>query len=91
MTDHHDFHTMPAMSRRAFLAGLMAVPAAAMVPGLGEARPCDSDMQDIFDAMIRHMSEEMNQAMADAMIYGRGEFRFHGGETLTVLSRGFMS
>jgi len=39
MDDHTNFHKMPAMTRRAFLAGLMAVPAAACVPGLGSVEP----------------------------------------------------
>jgi hypothetical protein len=63
MTDHEDFHTMPALSRRAFLAGLMAVPAAAAVPGLGEVKNdigvwlgpvwmCRAGYQDISRAMI---------------------------------------
>ena len=40
MTDHSDFHTMPRMDRRAFLAALAASAAAAgvTVPGVIESR-----------------------------------------------------
>ena len=57
MTDHHDFHSMPAMSRRAFLAGLMAVPAAAAVPGIALAEATALDVEA--DAACRQAMNDL--------------------------------